>query len=127
MNRRPTLALLLLAVSSSPLIAAAAEPLSPGAPPNASPDQAIREAGRTWLADHNGVGLTIGVFDNGQRRFYNFGVSQQDSNKLPTKDTVYEIGGLSRTIAGQLLARAVVEGRAALQDPVTRYLESQYP
>jgi CubicO group peptidase (beta-lactamase class C family) len=95
-----------------------------GAPPD---DSAIREAGRAWLADNDGVGLSIGVYDGGQRRFYNFGVTQLNSNKVPTKDTVYEIGGISKTFAGQLLARAIVEGRANLQDPVTKYLVEQYP
>lgn len=122
MNIRPTLRLLVLGILAGPL-AAAAPPLSTEAPA----DQAIRDAGRTWLTTHDGIGLTIGIFDNGQRRFFNFGVSQLDANKLPTKDTVYEIGGISRVVAGQLLARAIVEGRAMLQDPVARYLDEQYP
>lgn len=109
------------------LNAAAAEAARPDAPRDTAADTLIREAGRAWLADHNGVGLTIGVFDKGQRRFFNFGVTQQDSNKLPTKDTVYEVGGISRTIAAQLLARAIFEGRANLLDPVTKYLDAQYP
>lgn len=90
-------------------------------------DASIREAGRAWLAGNDGVGLTIGVYDDGTRTFYNFGVAQLDGNKAPTKDTVYEIGGISKTFAGQLLARAIVEGRASLQDPVTKYLDEQYP
>jgi CubicO group peptidase (beta-lactamase class C family) len=117
------LALLVLGMFAASLRAAAPPP----APAEAPADQAIRDAGRKWLAENDGIGLTIGIFDNGQRRFYNFGVSQQDANKLPTKDTVYEIGGISRALAGQLLARAIFEGRAALQDPVSKYLEGQYP
>ncbi len=128
MNRFPLLVLLVLGLCSASLASAASQS-PPQSPPSAETpaDQAIRNAGRDWLADNAGIGLTIGIFDNGQRRFFNFGVSQQDSNKLPTKDTVYEIGGISRALAGQLLARAIVEGRATLQDPVAKYLEGQYP
>src|SRR5882672_3041938 len=74
-----------------------------------STDSTVRDLGRRWLEANDGIGLSIGVYDNGQRRFYNFGVSQVDGNKAPTKDTVYEIGALSKTMAAQLLARAVVE------------------
>ncbi len=90
-------------------------------------DAAIRDAGRAWLADNDGVGLTIGIFENNQRRFINLGVSQIDGNKPPTKDTIYEIGGISKTFAAQLLARAIVEGRATLQDPLSKYLDEPYP
>jgi serine-type D-Ala-D-Ala carboxypeptidase/endopeptidase len=90
-------------------------------------DTAIRDLARAWLADNDGVGLTIGVFAGGQRRFYNAGVTQLDGNKPPTKDTIYEIGAISKTITGQMLARAVVEGRVSLDDEVTKYLDEPYP
>jgi D-alanyl-D-alanine-carboxypeptidase/D-alanyl-D-alanine-endopeptidase len=102
-------------------------PLTAGAADVAPADAAIRELSRAWLADNNGVGLSIGVFIDGQRRFYNLGVTQLDGNKAPTKDTVYEIGAISKTITGQLLARAVVEGRAALNDEAAKYLDEPYP
>jgi CubicO group peptidase (beta-lactamase class C family) len=108
------------------LIVALASPFSAAAPP---PDAAaaIRDAGRTWLLDNDGVGLSIGVFVDNQRHFYNFGATQIDGNKPPTKDTIYEIGGISRTFAGQLLARAIIEGRATLEDEIDKYLDEPYP
>jgi D-alanyl-D-alanine-carboxypeptidase/D-alanyl-D-alanine-endopeptidase len=106
-------------VLSAPLAAMAAGP-----PPA---EVAVRELGRAWLADNDGVGLTIGVYDSGKRSFYNFGATQLDGNKPPTKDTVYEIGSVGKTMTGQLLARAVVEGRAALTDEAAKYLDEPYP
>ena len=93
----------------------------------ATEDSAVREAGRQFLSQTNGVGLSVGVYANGQRLFYNFGTTQLDGNRQPTKDTVYEIGPISKTFAGQLLARAVVEGRASLNDEVDKYLGAPYP
>src|SRR5688572_7388226 len=90
-------------------------------------DAEIREAGRAWLANNEGIGLTIGIYDNGQRTYYNFGTTQLDGNKPPTKDTIYEIGGISKTMTGQLLARAVIEGRASLNDEAAKYLGEPYP
>jgi len=93
----------------------------------AVPDDKVHELGRQWLADSGGVGLTVGVYDAGRSSFYNFGSTQLDGNRLPTKDTIYEIGSISKTFAGQLLARAVVEGRANLGDEVEKYLGAPYP
>jgi serine-type D-Ala-D-Ala carboxypeptidase/endopeptidase len=106
-------------VTLFPLVSAAAVP--------ATFDAAVQELGRSWLEDEAGIGLTIGVWDAGQKHFYDFGATRQDGNRVPTKDTVYEIGSVAKTMAAQLLARAVIEGRAALEDEVTKYLEGEYP
>lgn len=90
-------------------------------------DADVQALGRAWLSDNDGVGLTVGVYESNQRLFYNFGVSRLDGNRLPTKDTIYEMGSVAKTMAAQLLARAVVEGRATLEDEVTKYLDAPYP
>jgi D-alanyl-D-alanine-carboxypeptidase/D-alanyl-D-alanine-endopeptidase len=92
-----------------------------------SVDEQIRETGRAWLDDHAGIGLTIGVFKDGQRQYFNFGSTHVDGNRTPTKDTVYEIGGISKTLSAQILARAIIEGRAALNDEAAKYLTEAYP
>jgi CubicO group peptidase (beta-lactamase class C family) len=120
----PKLILLSVALLAARVTAAATPPAQPTEAPV---DREIRELGRAWLVENEGVGLTIGIFENNQRRFFNFGVSQLDGNRPPTKDTIYEIGGISKTFAGQLLARAIIEGRATLQDQATKYLDEQYP
>ena len=102
----------------APLAGMAAEP--------APFDGDIRDLGRAWLAQNDGVGLSIGVYEKGQRHFYNFGATALDGNKTPTKETIYEIGPLAKTMTGQLLARAIVEGRATANDEVTKYFEEPY-
>jgi D-alanyl-D-alanine-carboxypeptidase/D-alanyl-D-alanine-endopeptidase len=106
-------------VTFFPLVSAAAVP--------ATFDSAVQELGQAWLTDNDGVGLTIGVYDDGQKHFYDFGATRLDGNRVPTKDTVYEIGSVAKTFAAQLLARAVIEGRAALDDDITKYLDDKYP
>ena len=96
-------------------------------PPAAAYDAAIRELGRSWITRSDGIGLSVGVYDQGQRLFYNFGTTQQDSGHAPTKDTIYEIGSISKTMTAQILARATVEGRVRLADEVERYLGAPYP
>jgi serine-type D-Ala-D-Ala carboxypeptidase/endopeptidase len=105
-------------VTLFPLVSAAAVP--------ATFDAAVQALGQYWLADNGGIGLTIGVYEDGQKHFYNVGATRLDGNRVPTKDTVYEIGSVAKTFAGQLLARAVIEGRANLEDDVTKYLDGKY-
>jgi len=96
------------------------------AAPNAG-EASIRELARKWLVFNDGVGLSIGIYANGQRQFYNFGTTRLDGNTVPTENTVYEIGAIAKTMTGQLLARAIVEGRAALTDEAGKYLDEPYP
>ena len=109
---------LLWIVLLAPVVGVAAEP--------APFDGDIRDLGRAWLAQNDGVGLSVGVYVKGQRHFYNFGATALDGNKTPTKETIYEIGPLAKTLTGQLLARAIVEGRATANDEVTKYFEEPY-
>ncbi len=126
-------ALLSLAiVCTPPTFAADATPAAVTKPkpaaPAASPfDAAVRDLGREWLVQMEGIGLTIGIYDDGKRTFYNFGATRLDGDKAPTKDTIYEIGSVGKTMTGQLLARAFVEGRAGANDEVAKYLDQPYP
>jgi D-alanyl-D-alanine-carboxypeptidase/D-alanyl-D-alanine-endopeptidase len=90
-------------------------------------DTALRDLARAWLLENNGVGLSIGVYDTGKRQFVNAGSTRVDSGKTPTPQTIYEVGGISKVFTGQLLARAIVEGRAAPSDDVEQYLGEPYP
>jgi CubicO group peptidase (beta-lactamase class C family) len=102
-------------------------PALAAAAPDAAADAKLRQVARDWLENNGGVGLSIGVYDRGTRQYFNFGTTRIDGGAAPTKDTLYEAGPLAKTMAAQILARAVVEGRAALTDEISRYLPSQYP
>jgi serine-type D-Ala-D-Ala carboxypeptidase/endopeptidase len=119
----PRLIFLWIGLTLPPWVAAA-DPAPPAIP---GMDATVRDLGRQWLERNDGIGLTVGIYDNGQRHFYNFGSTQLDGNRPPTQDTIYEIGSISKTLAGQLLARALVEGRASLNDEVEKYLGAPYP
>lgn len=97
-----------------------------GAADRAATDDAARELVRRWLLDNGGIGLSVGVYADGQAYFYNAGATRLDGNKAPTGDTIYEIGPIAKTMTSQILARAVVEGRVTLEDDVERHL-GNYP
>lgn len=71
------------------------------------------------------VGLSVGVFRDGQIYRYNFG--NAGDGRAFTDSTLFEIGSISKTFATLLLAQAVQEKRVTLHDDIRRYLKGDYP
>jgi CubicO group peptidase (beta-lactamase class C family) len=99
------------------------------APPAFAQDAAIdavaRAAGTEYLAAEQGVGLSIGVIRDGKSTTWHFGAIAK-GGPVPTADTAYEIGSVSKTITSLLLARAVIAGKASLDDDVRKYLDGDW-
>src|SRR5688572_25006764 len=49
--------------------------------------------------------ISIGIVRNGNTFFYNYGETKAGSGILPTPQTIYEIGSISKTFTGILLAQ----------------------
>ena len=48
--------------------------------------------------------LSIGLIHSGGVEFYNYGVHRKGSTQAPTKDSIYEIGSVSKVLTATLLA-----------------------
>src|SRR5215468_4913368 len=66
------------------------------------------------LAPTTGLGLAIGVWKQGERRAFTYGAARQDS--------IFEIGSVSKTFTGLMLAQMVVEKKVQLDQPVRELL-----
>ena len=66
------------------------------------------------IAPGTSTGLTIGVLRNGVRRVFAFGTAKPDS--------IYEIGSVSKTFTGLILAQLVEQGSVKLDEPVRQLL-----
>ncbi|GAB3771927.1 serine hydrolase domain-containing protein [Spirosoma horti] len=91
------------------------------------PATTIQQLGTAFIQEKSHVGLSIGIVRNGQTSFYNFGTTEKGKNELPTEQTIYEIGSISKTFGSLLLARAVVDKRVRLNDDIRKYLDGDYP
>ncbi|MBD2751598.1 serine hydrolase [Spirosoma validum] len=87
---------------------------------------AIQQLGRAFIQEKAHVGLSIGVIQNGKTAFYNFGTTQKGKDQPPTEHTIYEIGSISKTFGSLLLAKAVTEKKANLDDDIRKYLDGDY-
>jgi serine-type D-Ala-D-Ala carboxypeptidase/endopeptidase len=87
---------------------------------------AVRKAGEDYLAAEKGVGLSIVIVSDCEFHFYEFGQAEK-RGPAPTPSTAFEIGSISKTMTSLLLARAVIAGKARLDDDVRKYLDGDYP
>lgn len=68
------------------------------------------------------VGMSVGVIFEGETYTYHYGTTQVEGETQPNNRTLYEIGSISKTFTGLILARGTVEGYWQLDDPITQYL-----
>jgi CubicO group peptidase (beta-lactamase class C family) len=71
-------------------------------------------------------GLSAAVVRGGRTRFHNAGIIARDTRAPATQASVYEVGSISKTLTGLLLAHAIGEGKAAASDDVRKYLPPGY-
>lgn len=70
---------------------------------------------------------SIGVVYRGKQFIRHRGDMEAGKPGPPTDATLYEIGSLSKTLAGTLMANAVLEHRVGLDDDIRMYLPGDYP
>lgn len=108
---RPAIALALALLSVSPLVSLAAIPAG-GA--------AYQQILAAHVAPAPGLGIVVAVIDHGKTAVYKAGSS---GSAVPLDEhTVFEIGSVTKTFTGTILASMVRDGSVRLADPVAKYL-----
>ena len=69
------------------------------------------------------TGIVIGIIDaNGSTDYYNYGVKSLKTNEPVDENSIFEIGSISKTFTGILLAHMVLKNKMRLDDPLQKYL-----
>lgn len=90
-------------------------------------DFVVQNHAMPFMKDSSKVGLSIGIYRNNKMYYYNYGTTDKNKTKLPTNKTVYEIGSISKTFTGTLLAQAVIEKKVKIDDDIRKYLDGDFP
>ncbi|HRE37291.1 MAG TPA: serine hydrolase domain-containing protein [Chitinophagaceae bacterium] len=90
-------------------------------------DSAVQKSVLPFMSDSLRVGLSIGIYQNNKVFTYNYGSTQKGKQILPTNNTIYEIGSISKTFTGTLLAQAVQDKKVKIDDDIRLYLDNSYP
>jgi CubicO group peptidase (beta-lactamase class C family) len=73
-------------------------------------------------AQHQSVGIVVGVITPQERRIVAYGHLAQGDQRPLNGDTIFEIGSATKVFTALLLADMAQRGQVALEDPVAKYL-----
>lgn len=88
----------------------------------ADTDKLVQDAARSVMHQHGIPGLAIAVTVNGQQKFYNYGVASRETSQEISRDTLFEIGSISKTFTATLATYAQANDQLSLTDHPGRYL-----
>jgi beta-lactamase class C len=77
---------------------------------------AVDHAFRPLLKEYDVPGIAVAVTVDGRQHFFGYGVAAKDRNTPVTKDTLFEIGSISKTFTATLLSYAQTLGKISLDD-----------
>lgn len=84
-------------------------------------DSAILTILRTRVDSGRAPAIVVGIIEHGKRRYVSYGSAGEGRTPLDAH-TLFEIGSISKTFTGLLLADAVTRGEVRLDEPVTELL-----
>jgi len=90
-------------------------------------DSVVNQSVLPFIRQQSKVGISIGIYNKGEIATYNYGTTQLEKQELPTNRTLYEIGSISKTFMGTLLAKGVKDQKLKMNDDIRMYLEGSYP
>jgi beta-lactamase class C len=83
---------------------------------------ALERAFRPLVAEYDVPGIAVAVTVGGQQYFFTDGVASRDAKTPVTKDTLFEIGSISKTFTATLASYAQTLGRISLDDHPGKYM-----
>ncbi|RQO35520.1 hypothetical protein DBR39_17640 [Chryseobacterium sp. KBW03] len=98
---------------------------------HAQNDQTINsiiDANAEKLAQKSGAySVSIGILKDGKVYTRHFGEIDKGKGNKADDNTYFEIASVNKLLTGQLLAKAVLDGKVNLDDDVRKYLKGSYP
>ncbi|WP_316812302.1 serine hydrolase domain-containing protein [Pedobacter heparinus] len=89
-------------------------------------DTVVDKAAKAYMAKSGRVGLSIGVLAGGGMHRYHYGKTVPGGANLPDNHSIYEMGSITKTFTGLLVARAIVEGKMELNADIRKYLGGNF-
>ena len=74
------------------------------------------------MQQQNIAGLAIAITENGHQHYFNYGVASKETRQPVSKDTLFEIGSVSKTFTATLAGYAQANGKLSLSDPASTVL-----
>ncbi len=77
------------------------------------------------VIENNGIhGMAVGIIDGDKHYVFNYGLASTETRTPVTRDTLFELGSISKTFTATLAAYAQVSGYLSLSDSTGQFLPS---
>jgi beta-lactamase class C len=83
---------------------------------------AVDTAIRPTMAKYSIPGVAVGITAAGKAYFFSYGVASTETHRPVTRDTLFEIGSITKTFTATLAAYAQITGYLSLSDKTSNYL-----
>src|SRR5216684_6217859 len=83
---------------------------------------AVDTAIRPVMAKYNIPGIAVGITVAGKPYVFSYGVASTETRRPVTRDTLFEIGSVTKTFTATLASYARVSGYLSLSDRIGKYL-----
>jgi beta-lactamase class C len=93
-----------------------------GADDDARVRQAVDAAIKPVMQQYGIPGIAVGVTIDGTRHFVEYGSASPSAEMPVTRDTLFELGSISKTFTATLTMMAVLDGKLSLQDTVGQHM-----
>ncbi|RKF38244.1 class C beta-lactamase [Paraburkholderia fungorum] len=114
-----------VSVIATILLACAATPVSHAADDQQNRiSQTVTRAIQPVMAKDDIAGMAVGIIDGDNHYVFNYGVASTETRKPVTRDTLFELGSVSKTLTATLASYAQERGYLSLSDPSGKYLPS---
>ncbi len=78
-----------------------------------------------FMSNPVNAGLSIGIIQDNNITYYHYGENNKESKQMPDNFTIYEIGSISKTFTGLLLANAIIDKKINLDEDIRKYLPKE--
>jgi len=89
---------------------------------------AIMDANAQKLAQKSGAySVSVGIVKDGKIYTKHYGEIDKGKGNKADDNTYFEIASVTKLFTGQLLAKAVLDGKISLEDDIRKFLKEDYP
>lgn len=87
-------------------------------------DQIVNDVMQAYLKKHDVPGAAVIVYVDGKPESYYFGYANFAAKQPVTKDTIFELGSITKVMTSLLLAQEVDFAKIKLKESITKYIPS---
>lgn len=84
--------------------------------------ETVNEVMEHYMTAHDIPGAAVILYVDGKPQAYYFGVANRETKQPVTKDTIFELGSITKVMTSLLAAQEVDFAKIKLKEPITKYI-----